>query len=145
MKRPCFFCDLNFKESSGFVAESKHFYVRYSDFPISQGHCEIIHTDHSPTMFTLSETEIVELNSLLKKTKQIVDKRYKPEGYNLGVNEGKAAGQSQEHLHIHIIPRYFGDVKNPAGGVRNIIPNKGNYFKELGKKFPERVKYIENE
>jgi diadenosine tetraphosphate (Ap4A) HIT family hydrolase len=64
---------------------------------------------------------------LICKTKELIDKKYAPDGYNIGINDGEAAGRTVPHLHIHIIPRYAGDVKNPRGGIRNIIPGKGTY------------------
>lgn len=64
---------------------------------------------------------------LLKEAKSLIDKDFEPDGYNIGVNDGEAAGRSIHHLHIHLIPRYKGDVENPRGGVRYVIPMKGNY------------------
>jgi len=62
-----------------------------------------------------------------------IDKEYKPDGYNVGVNIGKAAGQSVQHIHIHMIPRYTGDMENPRGGVRGVIPHKQKYLKNSKK------------
>ena len=62
--------------------------------------------------------------------KAIIDKEYKPDGYNIGVNIGEAAGQSVPHIHIHMIPRYRGDVENPKGGVRGVIPHRQKYVKK---------------
>lgn len=59
--------------------------------------------------------------------KERIDSDYHPDGYNIGVNDGRAAGRSIDHCHMHIIPRYIGDVTNPRGGVRHVIPDKGNY------------------
>jgi len=63
----------------------------------------------------------------------MLDKRFHPDAYNVGINDGKAAGQTVFHLHVHIIPRYPGDVSDPTGGVRNVIPEKGNYLKNVKK------------
>jgi diadenosine tetraphosphate (Ap4A) HIT family hydrolase len=76
----------------------------------------------------------------MKFVRNELDAKYHPAGYNIGINEGKAAGQSVDHLHIHLIPRYFGDAENPRGGVRNIL-NSGDYFPELIKD-PKKIKYI---
>lgn len=64
---------------------------------------------------------------MVVKVKKIIDEQYHPDGYNIGINEGEAAGQTVFHLHIHVIPRYNGDVPEPIGGIRTIIPGKGNY------------------
>jgi diadenosine tetraphosphate (Ap4A) HIT family hydrolase len=64
---------------------------------------------------------------LIQEEKKLIDEELKPDGYNIGVNVGPAAGQSIFHVHIHLIPRYKGDVENPQGGVRHVIPKKGHY------------------
>ena len=64
---------------------------------------------------------------LIKEEKKLIDEEFRPDGYNIGVNVGTAAGQSIFHVHIHIIPRYQGDVENPQGGVRHVIASKGHY------------------
>jgi len=69
--------------------------------------------------------------SLVDEMKIIIDRDYNPDGYNIGVNIGKAAGQSVPHIHIHMIPRYWGDVENPKGGVRGVIPHKQKYVKKV--------------
>ena len=75
----------------------------------------------------LTEEEIEGLNKLLFQTKDFIKKKYNPDGFNVGINSGKDAGQTVFHMHIHLIPRYKNDVKNPRGGVRNVIPGKGDY------------------
>lgn len=125
--RKCLFCDRdNFKEHR-IIFENELFYARWDNFPISKGHAEIVPKKHIISFFDLSKEELIQMFDLLKRTKQLIEEKYRPDGYNIGINEGKAAGRTINHLHIHIIPRYFGDVFNPIGGVRNIIPEKGDY------------------
>lgn len=87
----------------------------------------MISKKHTKSFFELSPEEILSMHDLINKVKEITDKRYEPNAYNIGINDGMAAGQTIDHLHVHIIPRYKGDVLNPRGGVRNIIPGKGDY------------------
>ena len=82
---------------------------------------------HVASFFDLTEEERADLFRVADEVRRIVDQRYHPDGYNLGVNVGKAAGQSIFHVHLHLIPRYAGDVPNPRGGVRGVIPGKQSY------------------
>jgi diadenosine tetraphosphate (Ap4A) HIT family hydrolase len=82
---------------------------------------------HCADYFELNYIETSTLAATLNVVKNILDSRYTPNGYNIGVNCGEAAGQTIKHCHIHIIPRYEGDVENPRGGVRGVIPSKQNY------------------
>ena len=97
-------------------------------FPISPGHCLIIPTRHIGSFFDLSPDEREDLMSLLANAKANVEAEFKPDGYNIGINDGPAAGQTVPHLHIHLIPRYKGDIPDPRGGVRWIIPDKADYW-----------------
>lgn len=102
-------------------------YSRWDNFPVSNGHAEVIPKRHVESYFELSQQEVESLYELLLMTKKEIDERYSPNAYNVGVNVGLAAGQTVFHVHIHLIPRYVGDVTNSRGGVRNIIPGKGDY------------------
>ncbi|OGY87626.1 MAG: hypothetical protein A2233_01605 [Candidatus Kerfeldbacteria bacterium RIFOXYA2_FULL_38_24] len=126
-KEDCFFCDKNNKEKHQIIAENDFFYSRWDDFPVSEGHAEIVHKDHIESFFDLSEKEVLQMYDVLRETKKIIFEKYNPDACNVGVNEGRAAGRTIHHLHIHIIPRYEGDVENPRGGILNIIPGKGDY------------------
>jgi diadenosine tetraphosphate (Ap4A) HIT family hydrolase len=97
-------------------------------FPISLGHTLIIPKRHVGSFFELAADERAELLALLDKAKTVVDKEFSPQGYNIGINDGAAAGQTVPHLHIHLIPRYQGDRPDPRGGVRWIIPEKADYW-----------------
>lgn len=96
-------------------------------FPVSKGHILIIPYEHTDTWFTASEEVRLEMMKALSELKARLDKDYNPDGYNIGINCGESAGQSVMHLHVHLIPRYHGDVDVPRGGVRGVIPSKQTY------------------
>lgn len=127
MENKCFFCEQLKKDK--FVYDNDSFYVRFDDFPVSKGHCNIVLKRHKSSLFDLTREEHMDLKDALDITKQFLDEEYNPDSYNLGVNDGEAAGQTIPHLHVHIIPRYHGDIPNPKGGVRNILPG-GDYTKK---------------
>ena len=125
MDNYCPFCKV---ESEREIIASSPLSVAFFDgFPVSPGHALIIPKRHVASFFDLSIKEQQDLLNLADRVKQIVEERYHPDGYNIGVNVGEAAGQSIFHVHIHLIPRYQGDVPNPRGGVRGVIPDKQNY------------------
>jgi len=141
MAKKCFFCYIQSQEDDKRITESENFFSRYDDFPVSKGHAEVILKSHIVSFFDLSEGQIKELYELLRKTKEIVETEFKPDGFNIGINEGTAAGQTQDHLHVHLIPRYKGDAANPKGGIRNIFPQKADYTEEA-KSMPSRKDFI---
>lgn len=118
----CPFCN----DPSAFL-EGELCFARYDHYPVSDGHALVITKRHVSSFFELSELEMSELLKLTHKVKLIIDKRYSPDGYNIGLNVGGAAGQSVPHVHLHLIPRYQGDVKNPRGGIRGVIPDMQDY------------------
>jgi diadenosine tetraphosphate (Ap4A) HIT family hydrolase len=120
----CIFCKLNHSET---ILENRLFYSRWDKFPVSYGHAEVIPKRHIESFLDLSGKEVLLMYDLIKKTKEVIDDKFSPDAYNLGINEGEAAGRTIHHLHVHLIPRYYGDVKNPRGGVRHVIPGKGDY------------------
>lgn len=122
----CVFCD-EFMKIRERVAESEYCVAFFDGFPVSKGHILIISKRHAPTFFDLTNDEQCDMVNLLSECKKIIDKKYNPDGYNVGLNCGTAAGQTVKHVHMHLIPRYFGDVENPKGGVRGVIPNKKLY------------------
>ena len=99
----------------------------FDSFPVSPGHALIIPKRHVASYFELSDQERDEMTKLMLSVKQKLEERFHPDGYNIGVNVNQAAGQSVFHCHMHLIPRYKGDVANPKGGVRGVIPSKQNY------------------
>lgn len=122
----CFFCDRH-NPKKRILAENDEFYAHLDDFPVSPGHCEVVPKRHIESYFDLSDEEVLAMHELLHTVRGMIDREHAPDAYNIGVNDGIAAGRSIHHLHIHLIPRYSGDVEHPRGGVRHIIPGKGNY------------------
>ena len=122
---PCLFCNIN---ESGSAHENDLAYASYDSYPVSEYHCLIIPKRHIKDFFELTNEELVACNDLIKKVKDEVTKKDPNiEGFNLGTNVGKVSGQSILHCHFHLIPRRPGDVENPQGGVRSVIPNKQHY------------------
>lgn len=109
------------------IVENELALAFYDSFPVSAGHVLIIPKRHVASFFELSSEEYKSIIELLNKCKKILDSKYQPDGYNVGVNIGEAAGQSVFHVHMHLIPRYKGDVPKPRGGVRGVIPSKQSY------------------
>ena len=122
---PCLFCD---SEKSGCTHENELAYASYDSYPVSEYHCLIIPKRHIKDYFDLSNEELIACNKLIKIVKkEITNKDSSVKGFNLGTNIGKVSGQSILHCHFHLIPRREGDVENPQGGVRSVIPNKQHY------------------
>ena len=97
-------------------------------YPVSPGHTLIIPRRHINSFFELNEDEFVSLFPLLCEIKEQLENEYSPQGFNIGVNDGKAAGQTVMHMHVHLIPRYAGDVEDPRGGIRLMFPDKARYW-----------------
>ncbi len=121
----CLFCQLP-KERIKF--ENDLFIVIDDNFPVSKGHTLVISKRHIASFFELNTQEFNGLKTVLEKAKQDLDNQFSPQSYNIGINDGECAGQTISHLHIHLIPRYQGDQKDPKGGVRWIFPDKANYW-----------------
>ena len=122
----CIFCDFK-NDKEKVVLENDLAYAIFDGFPINKGHMLIIPKRHAETYFDLTEDEIKAMNELVFKAKKLIDDKYKPDGYNIGLNCGEYAGQTVFHCHMHIIPRYKGDTPNPRGVVRNIIKGQSKY------------------
>ena len=122
---PCLFCNI---EKSGCAHENELAYASYDSYPVTEHHCLIIPKRHIKDYFDLSNKELVACNDLIQIVKdEITKKDSSVKGFNLGTNIGKVSGQSILHCHLHLIPRREGDVNNPQGGVRSVIPNKQHY------------------
>jgi diadenosine tetraphosphate (Ap4A) HIT family hydrolase len=120
----CPFCH---PEESRIVLRNKVGFVLRDGFPVTPGHLLIVPNKHIRHYFEADPAEKRELWALVEEAKRYLDSKESPDGYNIGINVGEAAGQTVFHLHIHLIPRRKGDVKNPRGGVRHVIPGKGSY------------------
>jgi diadenosine tetraphosphate (Ap4A) HIT family hydrolase len=103
--------------------------VAYRDaFPVSRGHCLVIPRRHIASWFDATPDERRDLLGLLDEARAHIQRDHKPDAFNIGINDGAAAGQTVPHLHVHLIPRYSGDVPDPRGGVRWVIPGQANYW-----------------
>ena len=126
---PCLFCN---SKVSGVAHENDLAYASYDTYPVSDQHCLIIPKRHVADYFELSNEELIACNDLIKIIKQeVLDKDKSIEAFNIGTNAGKISGQSIMHCHIHLIPRREGDVDNPQGGVRSVIPKKQHYKRKI--------------
>ncbi len=114
------------------VIEKELVFAHYDTYPVSAGHCLVITRRHVAEYFQATAAEKAAIWELVDEVKTILDRDFSPDGYNVGVNIGRAAGQSIPHVHIHVIPRYAGDVENPQGGVRGVIPHKQKYVRKGG-------------
>lgn len=109
------------------ILENELAWARFDKFPVNPGHMLVITRRHVANFFDSTTEERQSINDLLEKARKLLDERFQPDGYNIGVNCGFAAGQTIMHLHVHLIPRYQGDMENPRGGVRGVIPGRQNY------------------
>ncbi len=122
MTEECCFCDFAdplLCNELAFACLDKH--------PVTEGHLLILPRRHAPTWFDATDDERRAMLALLDEAKRWLDQHYAPDGYNIGINVGEAAGQTVPHLHMHLIPRYRGDTPNPRGGVRGVIPARQSY------------------
>ncbi len=121
----CIFCQID--SNREIVLESEFFVAIYDIFPVSKGHLLIVSKRHCESFFELNASEQIDAINQINVAKKILDEKYHPDAYNIGVNDGASAGQTIPHVHIHLIPRYKGDMENPRGGVRGVIPEKQQY------------------
>jgi diadenosine tetraphosphate (Ap4A) HIT family hydrolase len=135
----CLFCD--FQKEKENVIVNNFFFTHWDENPICKGHMLIIPKRHIASFFELTQEELIDFYKTIKEAKNIIHDKYHPNAYNIGVNDGEAAGRTIHHLHIHLIPRYKGDCENPRGGVRKLFPEKADYTKEI---LPHRQHYFEN-
>lgn len=126
-KSGCPFCS---PDNSKIVMSSVHAIAIYDGFPVSPGHCLIIPKRHIASFFEATREEQSALLDLLAEMQEILVKERNPDGFNIGINVGEAAGQTVMHLHLHLIPRYAGDQPDPRGGVRWIFPDKAAYWNQ---------------
>jgi diadenosine tetraphosphate (Ap4A) HIT family hydrolase len=101
--------------------EAEHAYVRYDSHSLSKGHVLVVPRRHVADFFAMTTGEKHEILALLDRAREHLVAEHKPDGFNIGVNIGRAAGQSRMHVHVHLIPRYAGDVADPSGGIRCVL------------------------
>lgn len=109
------------------IAASSTAFAIFDKFPVNEGHALIIPRRHCAAYFELREEEQAACWLLVNKVKTLLEQQFHPDGFTVGINVGTAAGQTVPHVHIHLIPRYTGDVTEPRGGVRGVIPEKQQY------------------
>lgn len=120
-REDCLFCD---PAQSQVIGQTAHWYIRLDNYPANPGHVEIVPFRHVESAFHLTSDEAAEFYGALRYARRLVEARYgRPDGYTIGINEGRAAGRSIDHLHVHLIPRHHGDVPDPRGGIRRAAPN----------------------
>ena len=125
MTKPCPFCTLPPER----IIDSNDLALVIRDgYPVSTGHTLVIPKRHIGSWFEITPEEQSAMLDLLGKAKAVLEEEFKPDGYNVGINDGPTAGQTVPHLHMHLIPRYKGDLEDPRGGVRWIIPGKAKYW-----------------
>lgn len=117
------------RPESEWVASNRLAFAIGDGFPVSPGHTLIVPKRMVSTWFEATAAEKAAMVDLLEVVRRHLDDEHQPDGYNVGFNAGEAAGQTVRHLHLHVIPRYRGDVEDPRGGIRHVIPGKGNYLK----------------
>ena len=126
--KPCIFCNPKKKD---IIFETSLVYATFDSYPVSNFHALIITKRHIKNFFKITNKELLDCKNLIIKLKRkIISKDKLIKGFNIGTNSGKYAGQSVNHFHIHLIPRRKGDVKNPQGGVRSVIPLKQHYIRK---------------
>ena len=109
------------------LLENEVGFVIYDGFPVSEGHCLVVPHRVYDDYFDSTDEEIVGLQALVVDAQRLLREKHSPDGFNVGINCGEAAGQTVPHMHIHVIPRYRGDMDDPRGGVRGVIPSKQKY------------------
>lgn len=139
--KDCLFCSWK-EEKEKIIIENEMAFARYDEFAVSKGHILIMTKRHVKDFFETTLEERQAIFELIDKAKASIDKKYHPTGYNIGMNCGLSAGQSVMHVHVHLIPRYDGDVENPRGGIRGVIPQKQNYWQLKQYKYNNLVEKI---
>lgn len=130
--KDCLFCKVQKSEyEKEVVFENDYFYATRDSYPVTKLHTLVIPKRHFQSYFDMNNDEIKSINSILNhQRKEIVQLDSSVTAFNIGINDGSDAGQSIHHLHVHLIPRRQGDIENPRGGVRGVIPAKQKYIKK---------------
>ena len=129
MSGTCPFCS---PRNNRIILETELVVGLWDGYPVSSGHALVVPRRHVETWFELSADEQAAMISTIDEVRARIEKEHSPDAYNIGVNSGRAAGQTVPHAHVHVIPRYEGDVDDPRGGVRWVIPDKAAYWSDSG-------------
>src|SRR6516225_8630296 len=121
--------------ASEWLAANRSAFVIADRFPVSRGHALVVPRRVIATWWEATDEERADILALIDEAKRRLDADLQPDGYNVGFNAGAAAGQTVGHLHVHVIPRYRGDVTDPRGGVRHVIPGKGDYLQSAAEPY----------
>lgn len=125
--KPCPFCNI---APDRIIMTTARAMAITDSYPVSRGHCLIVPRKHVTSLFALGPAEQAELWALVSKVRDHLLEEFQPDAFTIGLNDGAAAGQTIGHAHVHVIPRWLGDVLDPRGGVRWIIPDKAVYWKD---------------
>ena len=126
----CLFCDVQTIDRKRIIAENQLAYAIRDGFPVTEGHTHFIPKRHTPDYFSLEQKEVLAINQLMDSQRKMLQKEDSSiDGFNIGMNSGETAGQTIFHCHVHLIPRRKGEMEDPTGGVRHVIPEQGNYKK----------------
>ncbi len=125
MSQVCPFCNVI---DRSLLTESEHGLAILDGFPVSLGHTLVIPRVHTSSFFTMSPEVQADIWRLVARVRDELYSRFAPDGFNVGLNDGLAAGQTVQHAHVHIIPRFKGDVADPRGGIRWILPERAIYW-----------------
>ena len=125
--KPCPFCNIS---PDRIISESDYTITIRDGFPVADGHTLIIPKRHVESFFDLKAIEKAAILQALNEAKGTLDREFSPDGVNIGINDGEAAGQTVMHLHVHLIPRYKGDTEDPRGGVRHVFPGMARYWED---------------
>jgi diadenosine tetraphosphate (Ap4A) HIT family hydrolase len=123
--RECPFCALPFERIE---RQNALALALFDAYPVSDGHALVIPRRHVASAGDLTEAEVTAIWQLLQEMREVVRQRHRPDAFNIGVNDGPVAGQTVNHAHFHLIPRYSGDRADPRGGVRWVLPDKAKYW-----------------
>jgi diadenosine tetraphosphate (Ap4A) HIT family hydrolase len=123
-------CPFCISDESRVIMANNHAIAFFDDFPVTPGHSLVVPRRHISSFFEATKEEQAALFDLVAEMRQLLLAERNPDGFNIGINDGTAAGQTVMHLHIHLIPRYAGDTEDPRGGVRWIMPVKAPYWKK---------------
>lgn len=127
--KDCVFCKIG--EEERILCENDLAMAFYDIYPVNRGHTLVVPKRHMAGYFDATLEELAAINRLIFEVKDLLEKKYKPDGYNIGINVGEAGGQTVFHLHFHVIPRYKGDIEDPRGGVRKVKRSLKKYLWEL--------------